>query len=55
MSLYLFERSWVKHLGFTVTLIVYLGGATIVADRVLLWFTAARPARRRVRLGRGAS
>ena len=55
MSLYLFERSWVKHLGFTVTLIVYLGGATIVADRVLLWFDAARPARRRVQLGGGAS
>lgn len=53
MSLYLFERSWVKHLGFTVTLIVYLGGATIVADRVLLWFNSARPARRPAPVGRG--
>jgi hypothetical protein len=55
MSLYLFERSWVKHLGFTLTLIIYLGGATIVADRVLLWFNAARPARRPAPLGRGAA
>jgi hypothetical protein len=55
MSLYLFERSWVKHLGFTITLIVYLGGATIVADRVLLWLNAARPTRRPAPLGRGVS
>jgi hypothetical protein len=37
MSLYLFERSWIKTLGLTVTMMVYLGGATILIDRVLLW------------------
>lgn len=37
MSLYLFERSWIKTLGLTVTMMVYLGGATILVDRVLLW------------------
>jgi hypothetical protein len=36
MSLYLFERSWIKTLGLTVTMMVYLGGATILIDRVLL-------------------
>jgi hypothetical protein len=40
MSLYLFERSWIKTLGLTVTMMVYLGGATIVIDRVLLWARA---------------
>jgi len=44
LSLYLFERSWVKMLGLSVTLIVYLGGATFLVDRFLLW-------RRRVRTG----
>ena len=51
LSLYLFERSWVKHLGFTVTLIAYLGGATILADRVLLRLHGVRPAGRREPLG----
>jgi hypothetical protein len=37
MSLYLFERSWIKTLGLTVTMMVYLGGMTILVDRVLLW------------------
>ena len=44
LSLYLFERSWVKMLGLSVTLVLYLGGATLLLDRFLLW-------RRRVRMG----
>jgi len=56
MSLYLFERSWIKTLGLTVTMMVYLGGATILIDRVLLWARAlGREGRRpaRARRGRG--
>ena len=37
MCLYLFERSWIKNLGLSVTLMVYLGGATLALDRFLLW------------------
>jgi hypothetical protein len=37
LSLYLFERSWVKMLGLSVTLILYLGAATFLLDRFLLW------------------
>ena len=37
LSLYLFERSWIRMLGLSVTLIVYLGGATLLVDRFLLW------------------
>jgi NhaP-type Na+/H+ and K+/H+ antiporter len=40
LSLYLFERSWANMLGLSLTLIVYLGGATFLADR-LLWGRAA--------------
>jgi hypothetical protein len=40
LSLYLFERSWIKTLGLTVTMMVYLGGATILVDRALLWARA---------------
>lgn len=36
LSLYLFERSWIKTLGMTVTMMVYLGGATILIDRALI-------------------
>jgi hypothetical protein len=35
LSLYLFERSWIKTLGFSVTLIVYIGGAVLLLDLVL--------------------
>ena len=35
LSLYLFERSWANMLGLSLTLIVYLGGATFLADRLL--------------------
>ena len=36
LSLYLFERSWIKMLGLSMTLIIYLGGATVWLDRILL-------------------
>jgi hypothetical protein len=45
LSLYLFERSWIRMLGLSVTLFVYLGGATLLLDRFLRW-------RRRERTGR---
>ncbi|MBI1725705.1 MAG: hypothetical protein HYR50_00375 [Candidatus Rokubacteria bacterium] len=56
LSLYLFERSWIRHLGFTVTLIVYLGGAAILIDRLLLFARRARVRRatQRAPLGRAA-
>ena len=36
MSLYQFERSWVKTLGLNVTLMVYLGGLTYLVDQWLV-------------------
>jgi len=36
LSLYLFERSWAKTLGGTVTMMVYLGGLTYLVDQWLL-------------------
>jgi hypothetical protein len=36
LSLYLFERSWVKTLGLNVTLLVYLGGVTYLLDSYLM-------------------
>jgi hypothetical protein len=36
MSLYLFERSWAKTLGGSVTMMVYLGGVGFLIDRWLL-------------------
>jgi hypothetical protein len=36
MSLYLFERSWVKTLGLVVTLLIYLGGVTYLIDAYLM-------------------
>ena len=36
LGLYLFERSWVKTLGNTLTLFVYLGGLTLLVDRWLM-------------------
>ena len=54
LSLYLFERSWANMLGLSLTLIAYLGGATLLLDRFLLRRprgrhrgAAARTARRR--------
>jgi hypothetical protein len=35
MSLYIFERSWIKNLGFSLTLMIYLGGAVFLIDRFL--------------------
>ena len=36
LTLYLFERSWAKTLGSTVTMMVYLGGLTYLVDQWLL-------------------
>lgn len=36
LALYLFERSWVKTIGLTGTLLIYVGGLTYVLDR--LWY-----------------
>jgi hypothetical protein len=36
LSLYLFERSWIKTMGLAVTLMVYLGGLSYLIDRYLL-------------------
>lgn len=36
LSLYLFERSWIKILGMTITMMIFLGGAVFVLDRLLL-------------------
>jgi hypothetical protein len=36
LALYLFERSWVKTLGMSITLFVYLGGLTFLLDRWLM-------------------
>jgi hypothetical protein len=36
LALYLFERSWAKMLGLTVTLMVYLGGLVYLLDQWLL-------------------
>ena len=36
LTLYLFERSWAKTLGGTVTMMVYLGGLTYLLDQWLL-------------------
>ena len=36
LTLYLFERSWAKTLGGTITMMVYLGGLTYLVDQWLL-------------------
>jgi hypothetical protein len=36
LALYLFERSWAKMLGLTITLMVYLGGLVYLLDQWLL-------------------
>jgi hypothetical protein len=36
LSLYLFERSWIKTFGLSLTLVVYLGGLTYLLDRWLM-------------------
>ena len=48
LALYLFERSWLRTLGGAATLLIYLGGATLLIDRFLSWW-------RRPRAGWGAA
>ena len=36
LSLYLFERSWDRSLGMSLTLVIFLGGATFALDRALI-------------------
>lgn len=36
LALYLFERSWIKTLGMSGTLLIYVGGLVFVLDRVLM-------------------
>jgi hypothetical protein len=48
LSLYLFERSWTKTFGTFATLMVYLGGAAILADRILLRLRSRRARRPRI-------
>lgn len=49
LSLYLFERSWIKTLGFSFTLMIYMGVSVFVLDRLLM----GRRTRRRRLLGLG--
>ena len=42
LSLYLFERSWIKTMGLAVTLMVYLGGLSYLIDQYLLTRRAQR-------------
>ena len=45
LSVYLFERSFVKWMGLTGTLLIYLGGIAFLLDRWLLHFGVARAGR----------
>lgn len=36
LALYLFERSWIKNLGFSFTLMIYMGVSVYVLDRYLM-------------------
>jgi hypothetical protein len=42
LTLYLFERSWIKTLGSSITMMVYLGGLTYLIDQWLLMRRAQR-------------
>jgi hypothetical protein len=48
LSLYLFERSWTKTFGTFATLMVYLAGAAILVDRILLGLRSRRARRPRI-------
>src|SRR5437870_5868315 len=51
LCLYLFERSWVKMLGSSGTLMIYAGLATVMVDRYLMRLSALA-SRRTVRVPR---
>jgi hypothetical protein len=46
LSLYLFERSWVKTIGLAGTLLIYVGGLSMMLDHFLLSRSRARAAAR---------
>ena len=45
LVLYLFERSWLKTLGLSATLLIYIGGVVFIMDRLLLAHEAKMRAR----------
>ena len=45
LALYLFERSWLKTLGLSGTLFIFVGGLVFVMDRMLLAYEAKMRAR----------
>lgn len=44
LSVYLFERSWVKTMGFTGTMLIYVGSVAYLLDRLLLHAARQREA-----------
>jgi hypothetical protein len=42
LSVYLFERSWVKTMGLTGTMLIYVVGIAWIADRLLIGMAAKR-------------
>ena len=49
LALYLFERSWIKTLGTSLTLMIFVGGLMLVVDRALAGQrNRSKPARRHV-------
>ena len=51
LALYLFERSWIKTLGTSGTLLIYLGGLVFVLDRLLSHQAKMRPRAKRFARG----
>jgi hypothetical protein len=46
LSVYLFERSWVKTMGLTGTMLIYVGGVAFILDRLLIGAAQRRAALR---------
>jgi hypothetical protein len=55
LSLYLFERSWIKTFGLTLTLTIYLGTVVWLLDRHFRVAAAKLSANRRLAAPRGRS
>jgi hypothetical protein len=54
LNLYLFERSWAKILGLTLTMMAYLGGLSFLLDRWLLIRLAQQEERHELPTARGS-